>query len=174
MPNGEQFKISSAGWYLVNESNYWHQKELLDTLLKNGIEKWSIIDRSKPFYAYLIHPKTLENSKGDFIKISVNQAGETVTEDSLGRKYKKNLSTLKKIHPKIITYRLDLIGIPKIKELPKSLISTLKLPDCSQDLICIQAKDEHYNILCSSNESNRDFYRHTLFEIVHSLKLPII
>ena len=170
LPKGERFSISSTDWYLVNSSNYWSQKVILDALLKDGIEKWPIVDQENPIYNYLFHPSTLENSKGDHINITVTAAAEVTTEENLDRAYKASLSAFKRINPTIIDFKLDLIDRPKLAELPKSTLATLTLPKQVTDILSIQAENTHYIISSSSGKKNRDFYRHTMFEIVDSLK----
>ena len=171
LPKGEKFSVSSADWYLINSLNYLDQKQALDVILTKGIEHWAFINQSSLIHNYLIHPHTMEKSKGNHIIVTAQEAGEVTTEKNLDNAYKKSLSAYKELHPTIIDFKLDLIHRPKTEGMSKSRLSILTLPNRVEDVICIHGETTHYTIASIANKSNRDVYRRTMFEIVDSLTI---
>ena len=171
LPKGETFSVSSVDWYLINSLNYLGQKQALDAILTKGLDHWAFINQPSSIHNYLIHPQTMEKSKGNHINVTTKEAGEVTTEENLDNAYKKSLSAYKELHPTIIDFKLDLINRPKTDEMSKSRLSTLTLPNRVEDVICIHGKTTHYTIVSVANKSNRDLYRHTMFEIADSLTI---
>ena len=171
LPKGETFSVSSANWYLINSLNYLSQKQVLDVILTKGIEHWAFISQSSLINNYLIHPYTMEKSKGNHIIVTTKEATEVTTEENLDNAYKKSLSAYKELHPTIIDFKLDLIHRPKTDGMFKSRLSTLTLPNIVEDVICIHGETTHYTIVSAANKSNRDLYRRTMFEIVDSITI---